>query len=410
MSHRFRRIGSRTALLVTATALLLAAPAAAEPVVVYNDAPAMPRVTYTLQEKWSVGGDDEDFLIGMMVDSLDDADGNVYLLDSQLNQVEVFSPDGEHLNTLSREGDGPGEVRAPQDLVLFPDGTLGIVKLFPGEIVRLAPNGDPLGTLTFGGVDGQQTGFVVAFNADCRGGTFVVAAQRSTIIENGQDRTQFLASLTEDGAEKARFRESTMILDFNTPRFVEKEVMPSFLLTNTVGPDGRVYVPRDRDSYAVEVYAPDGTLERVIERSYENRVRDARDLARLNALVDAWTRAFPGEMERDLDRCDPPITELFVDDDGTLWVQHSRSGHDQPEGVLLTFDTFDAQGKYLREVSIAAPGDPYYDGIRLLGGGRALLIKGYVLARWASRDAQGATFGEDGEAEPMAVVYGVLAE
>ena len=35
---------------------------------------------------------------------------NVYLLDHHLKQVEVISPDGEHLLTLSREGDGPGEL------------------------------------------------------------------------------------------------------------------------------------------------------------------------------------------------------------------------------------------------------------------------------------------------------------
>ena len=38
----------------------------------------------------------------------------------------VVAPDGTIIGTLGREGDGPGEVRTPQGIVLMPDGTVGI--------------------------------------------------------------------------------------------------------------------------------------------------------------------------------------------------------------------------------------------------------------------------------------------
>ncbi len=384
--------------------LLLPCTVFAEPVHVMNDKPALPPRTIELEELWRVGGEDEEFLFGLMIDSLTDDDGNVYLLDNQLCQVEVFNADGEHLRTLSRQGDGPGEIRIPQDLVFLPDGTLGIVELFPGKFVKLSLDGDPQGNLTLGGDSGPQTGFVVAFNADNRGGTILVAAQRATPSDGGQDRTQYLARISETGEELVRYCEASMRLDLNNPRFVERELLPSFLLTNAVGPDGRVYVPQARDQYAIEVFSPDGNLERVIERKYENWKRDSRDNSRMNALIDAWLQGFPGEMVRDLDSHEPAITEMFVTDDGTLWVQHSRSGRNQPDGILLTFDTFDAEGKYLQEVSVAAEGDPAFDGLKFLRDGRVLLIKGYVLARWASRGAQNATFGEEDETGPMEII------
>ena len=53
-----------------------------------------------------------------------DDDGNIYLLDSQLSEVKVFSPDGEPLKTLSREGDGPGEFRALSSVHVLPGDTL----------------------------------------------------------------------------------------------------------------------------------------------------------------------------------------------------------------------------------------------------------------------------------------------
>jgi len=232
-----------------------------------------------------------------------------------------------------------------------------------------------------------------------------VAAQRSTPSEGGQTRTQFLGRYDTEGVELARYREASMTLNFGAPDLVERELLPAFLLATAVGPDGRVYVARDRDSYAVEVYAPDGELERVITREFTNWRRDDRDNARMSALFDAWMQGFPGEVKRTLDEYEPPISELFVDDDGVLWVQHCRSGRDQPDGVLLTYDTFDPDGRYLREVSFAAAGDAAYDGIKFLGDDRALVIKGYVLARWVSRGAQNATFGEEEETGPMEIIY-----
>ena len=64
----------------------------------------------------------------------------------------------------------------------------------------------------------------------------------------------------------------------------------------------------------------------------------------------------------------------------------------------------DQQGNYLQQVSIAADGDPAYDGLKHLSDGRILLIEGYVLSRWARLSPGGRVdFGEQ-EAGPMEVV------
>ena len=51
----------------------------------------------------------------------------------------------ELVNTLGRQGSGPGEVNNPGDFVLMPDGTLGMVQIFPGKIVKLNLDGTPAG-------------------------------------------------------------------------------------------------------------------------------------------------------------------------------------------------------------------------------------------------------------------------
>jgi len=396
--------------LVLVVLLAVTAGALAEAPVIDNTRPRQPTRTIELEEMWSVGGEDGDLIFGMMIDAVTDAEGNIYLLDSQLCHVEVISADGEHLRTISGEGDGPGEVRMPQDLVMMSDGNLGIMELFPAKFVRLTLDGTPAPELTLGGDEGPQTGFSVGFQCANRGGTIMVAAQHSTQVDAGQARTQYLARLNENGEEVARYCEANMVLNFQTPKFVESELLPSFLLANTVDDRGRVYAPLERNEYAIAVYNPDGSIDRVIKRSFENWKRDARDRRRLDALIEAWLQGFPGEMERDIEDTEPAITDLHVDDRNVLWVQHSRSGREQPDGVFLTYDTFDGDGNWLQEVSFRGDGNGAYDGLIFLDGDRVLLVRGYALARWASRGARNADFGEEEEVGPMEIVCCRMSE
>lgn len=397
------------------SALLLAlalgaAGALAEPVTVRSDEPQLPPRTLTLQEQWRVGGEDGDLLFGMMIDSVEDEAGNVYLLDAQLGEVSVISPDGEYLRTISGRGEGPGEVQMPQNLLFLPDGALGILEAFPAHVVTMDTEGVPGPEITIGvNADGAVTGFRAAFQIACRNGSILLGGQRSTPSDVGQARTQYLARISAAGEELVRYRESHMVLDFTRARFVETEMLPPFLLASALDGEGRAYCARSHDDYAIEVYGTDGSLEKVIERRFEPRRRTDREMSRLNALIDAWIQGFPGELERVLEKTEPTIDDLHVDDRGVLWVKHSRSGDDRPGGVLLTYDTFAPDGRWLQQVAIRGEGDPMYDGIRFLGDDRVLLIRGYVLARWASRGALNVDFGEE-EAQAMEVICCRLVE
>ena len=67
--------------------------------------PVEPVIESTPKELWRIGGDtdDEDEFFGVISQILSDDAGNVYLLDSQLNEIKVFSPDGEYLRSLGRD-------------------------------------------------------------------------------------------------------------------------------------------------------------------------------------------------------------------------------------------------------------------------------------------------------------------
>jgi hypothetical protein len=57
--------------------------------------------------------------------ALDD-DGNLYVLDAQAPAVYVFAPAGGYLRTIGRSGQGPGEFRDPNGLLVTPDHLLWV--------------------------------------------------------------------------------------------------------------------------------------------------------------------------------------------------------------------------------------------------------------------------------------------
>jgi len=82
-----------------------------------------------LAEDLRIGSVDSDGpdQFGHVRDVTADALGRIYVLDSQAKEVRVFEPNGRHLRTIGREGEGPGELAHPIRLEWGPEGALWIV-------------------------------------------------------------------------------------------------------------------------------------------------------------------------------------------------------------------------------------------------------------------------------------------
>ncbi len=373
------------------------------------DTPADGVRTVHLEEVWRRGGEDDDeVLFGVIFQVQADPEGNVYLLDAQLSHVEVFDPDGEHVATLGREGDGPGEVRRPGDMYLTDDGRVGLGVSFPGRLVYVDQNGEPAGSHAIGSGDPASGGFTIL--RTCRGGggrTVVGVTLAATDPEAGkQTRRSVVTDLDADGQMGNIYFEDSYELVFANLAFEETEQLDLALRRMTVGGDGRVYVAPEREAYRINVYAPGGGLERVIEREYPEHRRTADE-------IEEWRRLFAASMRGQapniaINLCDTaaPIDWVFgglwVRDDGRLWVRNSRSAVDQPDGVMLTYDVFDSEGHFVEQASMSCPGDGKEDALFFAGPDRVVLITGFM-------DSVRAMFGgveQDGdvEPEPMQVV------
>ncbi len=365
--------------------------------------------TVQLEKLWSAGGPDDDIFFGLVTIVRSDAQGNIYILDSQLSEAHVYGPDGEYLGTRFGEGEGPGELRRGRDLVALPGSGLGALQETPARLVLIDEAGDPLKSFKLAGDESVQIGFWEGYAVEPAGENFLIAGVNSTVTadQTGRVRESFLSTFDRDGKELVRFVESRGTFDFANFVFSEFEHMPGFWWNLAVGPDGRVYTVPERNSYRIEVFRPDGQKDLVIEREYDHLARTGAEKKMMHDMVADIFKNAPMQVNIEVEPNHPDILTfqrgLRVREDGTIWALSSRGGRENPEGVMATFDVFDPDGAFARQVAFRCDGDGMRDGIFFVGGDRVVVVKGYLDAV-AAQYGQGARLSGDDEEAMMEVV------
>jgi hypothetical protein len=224
--------------------------------------------TVQLQEQWRIGGDSEEEgeFFGVIRQIAQDPEGNVYLLDTQLSEVKVFSPGGGYLRTIGREGEGPGEFRNAQDMFMLPDGNVGVLQLAPGRIVEISPEGEPMGDYPLPATEGGASATLVG--GQTMGDNLVLVFSENTPHEGRVDIKRYLALIGPDGKEKTRLVESTRVLEFVNFLF-DETVWRTFDNRWEVSPAGNLYAAVTYQDYAVTMWDAAGTKKRVITREYD---------------------------------------------------------------------------------------------------------------------------------------------
>jgi len=363
------------------------------------ESPAEGEFILELQELWRIGGDDEDILFGVISQLLHDDEGNIYLLDGQLSEIQVFDPDGEYLRTVGREGEGPGEFRNGIDMFWSPGGLLGVVQTWPGKIVFLTPKGDPGGVFTLPYRDG--TGFQSATRGAGLDDRMILSGSAWTTVEGQQLEFDYLKAYDTEGQELAHFHEASTETRYGGWEFKE-EIFADFQFRWAVAPDGRVAAVLSFAEYRIHVWDADGSLDRIIERpDYRPVPRTDPEKERFQAMYDRLTAWNPNSTFL-VDDNHPCVGQIFFRDDGSLWVQSSR-GMWRPEADRYTsYDIYDHEGRYVRQAHLKADADAVEDGLFYVGN-RAYIVTDLFSAFMASLggDEEGS---QEVDPEPVTVI------
>jgi hypothetical protein len=372
--------------------------------VVNGAEPAGGRQTMHLEELWQVGGeDDEETVFGIINKVLIDDKNNIYLLDAQLSEISVFSPEGELINTLGREGDGPGEFRGPTDMCFLTDGTIGVLQAFPGKVIKLNLDNTSAGIWPMG--DPTKGAFYIMRGLRQGGGHVVAGGTEQHVdqVKGIVTRETFLSNLTTEGLRDKTFASTTMTIKLAELRLDEKELIDGADRRFDVADDGRVVVAIPRNGYEVSIFAADGTLERVFSREYEPWERDERASGIWQRILETiQSQQAPGA-PISWEDTEPDVEILRMAPDGSVWILNSRAMWTETPGAFTYYDVFSPTGHFEKQVQVVCDGDPQDDILFFAGNDLAFMITGFWDAALSRFGGSGNDEDEE-DAEPMSVI------
>jgi len=357
-----------------------------------------------LEELWRIGGeDDEDNIFGVVNRALVDEDNNIYLLDAQLSQISVYSPDGELIKILGKEGDGPGEFRGPVDMCFLPDGNLGVVQAFPGKVIKLSLDNTPAGVWQLG--DAATGGFFIMRALKSNGGVVVAGGTQQKMDQSIGEirRRNFVGTLADDGTLGTALTEIEHVMNLGNLKLNELEIIESPDRRYDVSSEGKTVVAIPRYGYEVSVFDANGELERVFTRKYESWKRDEQAMNLWQNIFDfIQTNQAPGA-EIHIEDYQPDVEFLRVANDGSIWVLTSEAMWDSPEGIFTSYDVFSPDGVYQKKLNIVCEGNPVNDFLFFGGDDLVFVVTGFWDAALSQFGGTGST-DDDEEPEPMSVI------
>ena len=94
-----------------------------------------------------VDTDDENLAFDSPVDMAADEAGNIFILDSGNQRIQVFGPDGKYVRTIGRRGQGPGEFASLNSIAVDRKGNFHVLDDAQKRIQVFTPQGEVLKTI-----------------------------------------------------------------------------------------------------------------------------------------------------------------------------------------------------------------------------------------------------------------------
>lgn len=316
-----------------------------------------------------VAAGDPELQFGMITGVDVDAEGRIYVVDTQAGRIRVFGPEGELVRAFGRVGGGPGEIsQAVMGLFVDAASNLVVPDAMNQRLTRFSTDGEPLGSTPIS----LEAGIPMAWSRSPEGHVLqqVRKMDMPGMAPTGARPTDHILVLAADG-----------VVGDTLASFPSGE-------TFTMGAGGmprirlfapeRVWAPLEglsvvsglNSEYSLEVRERTGEVSTIIRREFRRRAVTDRDTrAFRDALASAWEdagvpSAAAAQMRESIEFEEhwPALAALLSGPEGTIWVQRvdPETALDLDDFMDLqsfqpgspAWDVFDAEGRYLGVVDM----------------------------------------------------------
>jgi hypothetical protein len=326
---------------------------------------------WRVEEELRIGSlaDDPDYQFGQVGTVAVNSLGEIFISDTQAQDVRVFSPDGIYLRTLGGPGSGPGELGpGASNLLMSPGDTLLVPDPRNRRINRYGPDGTSLGsTLLY-----PERERALRYNLNPLGAMAVqvrpVQSPNQPVIDS-LDAIRVVEASGAFGDTLFQFPSGGL---FQGPGIHYFTSEPMWEIT-----DSLTLLYGMNSEYRIGAYDRSGTLRRVISKAFEPRRIDDRDIRALFSFLDqAWIDAGVPPARIEQNHSLVHFAEFFPayfffqeGHEGTLWVQPVRPPGELSEEDMARYnftedfgasswDVFDREGRFLGVVEMPARFQP----------------------------------------------------
>ena len=308
-------------------------------------------------EVWRHGGAGSPVELSMPMSVNVAPDGRLAIPDFQLGLVG-FSASGEWLGSLTRSGEGPGEVGMPFAAAFDDGGNLSILDFANAKVVILQPTGELSREIRLDGgplASIARSGALTGLGMAADGTTYVHMEEP---IPGDGSILQTLLRIPAGGAPPDTIATSivpSLASVWEGGSHIRAPGWP--LLAHAVAPGGRIAFAGHEESYRIAIREPDGSRSTLCRAVGVVPLRpDETELPEVTPETADYDRALKNAPRP---AAPAPVARLLLGRRGRVWVERERFGAGDPMGNFIgrpgsLFDVFDERGTLLGELRAPA--------------------------------------------------------